>query len=95
MDELTISVVIADRPYRLTIRKEEEETVRKAAKSINEKMKEFSENYAFKDKQDLLAMTAILFATKAFTSQKQLDSKDSKVVHKLTEIDQVLSEVIK
>lgn len=95
MDELTISVKIADRPYRLTIKKEEEETVRKAAKSINENMKQFSEHYAFKDKQDLLAMTAILFASKALNFESMFERKNNKVIEKLTEIDQVLSKSIK
>ncbi len=56
---LNINVVIADRPYRLKINPEEEEMVRKAAKSINEKMKEFQSSFSSKDKQDFLAMIAL------------------------------------
>lgn len=59
MEELTISVIIADRPYRLTIKRDEEEVIRKAAESINNMIKEYSSNYAFNDKQDLLAMVAL------------------------------------
>ena len=38
MDELAITVKIADRPYRMTVKAEEEEVIRKAARLINEKI---------------------------------------------------------
>ena len=92
MDELTISVTIADRPYRLKIRKEEEERVRKAAKKINERIKEYSENYAFNDRQDLLAMVSLEFANSSMVFEGQLKNTDQDVADKLTEIDTILSE---
>ncbi len=92
MDELTISVTIADRPYRLKIRKEEEERVRKAAKKINERIKQYSENYAFNDRQDLLAMVSLEFANSSMVFEGQLTETDQEVEEKLTEIDNILSE---
>ena len=55
MDELAITVKIADRPYRMTVKAEEEEVIRKAARLINEKTTEYANTYAFNDNQDLLA----------------------------------------
>ena len=92
MDELTISVTIADRPYRLKIKKDEEERVRKAAKKINERIKDYSENYAFNDKQDLLAMVSLEFANSSMVFEGQLTETDQEVNEKLTEIDNILSE---
>ena len=43
MEELTISVAIADRPYRLTIKRSEEELIRKAANEINKNIKYYSD----------------------------------------------------
>lgn len=63
MDELSITVTIADRIYRLTIDKTEEEIVRKAARQIEERIREYAKTYAYKDKQDLLAMAALQFTT--------------------------------
>jgi cell division protein ZapA (FtsZ GTPase activity inhibitor) len=58
-----ISVIIADRPYRLRIGSEEEEQVlRQAGELINSKMHEYASNFAFRDKQDLLAMVALQYA---------------------------------
>ncbi len=92
MDELTISVTIADRPYRLKIKKEEEERVRKAAKQINERIKDYSENYAFNDRQDLLAMVSLEFANASMVYKSELDKVDDKESEKLTEIDHLLSQ---
>lgn len=92
MDEITISVRIADRPYRLTIRKEEEEIIRNAAKQINERLKEYADSYAYNDKQDLISMVAILFATKAISLEKQFEHKDNILLKRLLEIDKVLSQ---
>ena len=46
MAELSIKVNIAGRVYPLTVKREEEETVRKAAKLINDRMKDYEENYS-------------------------------------------------
>ncbi|NVK26834.1 MAG: cell division protein ZapA [Flavobacteriia bacterium] len=64
MDQtLKIKVNIAQRVYPLTIRRDEEERVRKAVAAINEAVKRFEERYAVSDKQDVLAMCTLQFAT--------------------------------
>lgn len=63
MSELSIKVHVANRVYPLSVQREEEEAVRKAAAMINEKIKEMESSYAVKDKQDLLAMVALQLAT--------------------------------
>jgi cell division protein ZapA len=62
---LSVKVSIANRTYPLRITKDEEEKVIQAAKSVNSCIKEFEDNYAVKDKQDLLAMCSLQFASKA------------------------------
>ena len=92
MDELTITVSIANRPYRLKIGKDEEETIRKAAKLIEERIKDYSSSYAYKDVQDLLAMVTLQYATNNLNYEKQINTKDTQLISRLTEIDKVLSE---
>ena len=94
MDELTISVTIADRPYRLNIKKEEEEEIRKAAKNINERIKQYSDNYAFNDKQDLLAMVSLEYANSSLVFEEKLGSSDQQINDQLSHLDNILSEVI-
>ncbi len=62
-DNLSIKVNIGGRIYPLTIPRNEEEYVRKAAKKINDSIAELQSSYAVNDKQDLLAMTALQMAT--------------------------------
>lgn len=92
MELIKISVNIADRPYRLKIDKKEEEGVRMAAKSIEKRIKEYSENFAYQDKQDLLAMVALHFASNSQRLEMKKAYKDNELEKKLNEIDTILSE---
>lgn len=72
MDEkLKIKISIADRVYPLTVDTNQEEGLRSASRKIDVMMKQFEENYAVRDKQDVLAMCALQFA--AQSEQKQID----------------------
>jgi cell division protein ZapA len=70
-DKLKIKISIADRVYPLTVDPSQEEGLRSASKKIDTMIKQFEENYAVRDKQDVLAMCALQFA--AQVEQKQLD----------------------
>lgn len=63
-ERLKIKLSIADRVYPLTIDPSQEEGLRKAAKNIEHLAKKFEQNYAVRDKQDVLAMCALQFASK-------------------------------
>jgi cell division protein ZapA (FtsZ GTPase activity inhibitor) len=94
MPLLTVTVTIADRPYRLKIKSEEEEAVRKAVKVINEKVKAYADTYAYKDKQDLLAMVTLQFATYAVNYEEGSQVNDNKVIDKLNELDKILTDCL-
>jgi len=85
-----IKLSIADRVYPLTITPEQEEGLRKASKKIDEMIKKFEQSYAVRDKQDVLAMCALQFATQV--EQKQLDKiEDSQHIEdKLKSLEQML-----
>ena len=86
-----IKLSIADRVYPLTINPEQEEGLRKAAKKIEEMIKRFEQNYAVRDKQDVLAMCALQFA--AQVEQKSIDKENdlTSIEDKLNALDDVLS----
>lgn len=78
MDEkLKIKISIADRIYPLTVDMSQEEGLRSASKKIDLMIKQFEENYAVRDKQDVLAMCALQFASQL--EQKQIDSSTDNV----------------
>ncbi len=91
MGKFAININIAGRNYRLKVEATEEEDVRAAATSINDKISEFSGNYAFKDKQDLLAMSNIMFASELIKIKKTTESNAVVAVDKLLKIDEILS----
>lgn len=68
MGKLSLKVVVAGRSYPLTVNEGEEQKVMKAAEDINKAIKLLQDNYAVKDMQDLLAMTALQLATKSGNS---------------------------
>ncbi|MCW3072805.1 MAG: cell division protein ZapA [Bacteroidetes bacterium] len=71
MAEVSLKILIAGRTYPLTVKQEDEQAVLTAARMINEKVKEFEVNYSVRDKQDLLAMSALnLLATQQNTPKK-------------------------
>ena len=92
MNELAISLNIADRPYRLVVEKDHEELFRKATQLIEKRIKDYSVNYAYKDKQDLLAMVALEYATSFLQDEELLKQKEGQWKSKLEEVDHVLAE---
>ncbi len=94
MNELTVTVMIAGRPYRLTIDHRDEELVRNAAKLIETRMKEYANGYAFKDQQDLLAMVALQLATSTITFEDAASFRDNQLGGKLAEFDHLLTKAL-
>lgn len=93
MDEkLKIKLSIADRVYPLTISANQEEGLRKAAKSIDDLIKQFEKNYAVRDKQDVLAMCALQFASKI--EQKGIDKEQdqTELEHRLKALDTIVKD---
>mgnify|MGYP003881302363 CR=1 FL=1 len=91
MKELSIKVTIANRVYPLSIKVSEEENIRKAAKMINEMVKDFELNYAVKDKQDLLAMCALQYATQKLNLESNNAQVDKDTEHRLQKLNNNLS----
>ena len=90
-DKLKIKVTIGDRVYPLTINSEgEEEGVRKAVKKINDLIKRFEENYEVRDKQDVLAMCALQFASLKEVKTVHNGQDAEQIEHKLIEMNELL-----
>ena len=84
MSELSIKVVIGGRTYPLTINRSEEEKIRKAVSEIEKNVKDLKNNYAVVDMQDLLAMTALEYATDSVTKNSSVEIDNlSKEIFKL------------
>ncbi|MFP4470034.1 MAG: cell division protein ZapA [Bacteroidales bacterium] len=91
MEKFLITVRVADREYRVNIGRQKEALVRQAVKMIDENIKQYAENFEFKDKQDLLAMVVLQNTIKALELEEQLDFQQQKLSGKLDEIDRILT----
>ena len=91
MEEFAINVTIANRKYRLSIERDNEEFVRKAVKIIDDKLKEYSNVYSYKDFQDLLAMVALEYTTLAINYEDVIENNHRKLEDKLVAIDNILA----
>jgi len=89
-EKLKIKLSIANRVYPLTIEADQEEGLRKAAKHIEAMIKQFEQSYSVRDKQDVLAMCALQFASQV--EQKTIDKKNvnEHVEEKLNAINELL-----
>jgi cell division protein ZapA (FtsZ GTPase activity inhibitor) len=96
MGKVSFKVVVAGRTYPLTINEGEEEKIQKAADDINQAIKLLQDNYAVKDMQDLLAMTALQLATKPTTSMPKTSSVQdfSAIENRLDELSTELDSFI-
>ena len=89
MSELSIKVTIAGRSYPLTIERDEEENVRRAAKEINNAVEALQNNYAVQDKQDLLAMVALEMSTKVLNKPENIENAG--ILKKIEELGSLLA----
>ncbi|OYU81995.1 MAG: cell division protein ZapA [Flavobacterium sp. BFFFF1] len=93
-EKLKIKISIADRIYPLTVDPSQEEGLRSASRKIDMMIKQFEQNYAVRDKQDVLAMCALQFATQV--EQKQLDktADNAETNERLLKISNMLADYL-
>jgi cell division protein ZapA (FtsZ GTPase activity inhibitor) len=86
-EPLKIKVTIAGRVYPINVKNEnEEEGMRKAAKHINDMVTKFEKNYAVSDKQDVLAMCALQFASLIEINSINKDQDMTEVTEKINKL---------
>lgn len=90
--KLKINIVIAGRTYPLSVNNtQEEEGMRKAANNINQLIKMFEQNYAVSDKQDVLAMCALQFASKLEIASLQNEEDVNEAVQKINTLTRAIA----
>ena len=93
MAQQEIRINIAGRYYAMYITPEQEEVVRRIGKNIEMTIKEMENNYATKDKQDALAMTALRLMINAEFNLQKKDREWKEADEKLKEVINFLKEL--
>ena len=78
----------------MKIDRDSEEYIRNSVKKIEERLKFYEDNYAIKDKQDLLAMCLIEYASKFETLNNKKEVEDDDLIEQLTQLENILTENI-
>lgn len=94
MDQLIpINIVIGDRTYRIKIKADDEEAVRKTVKIVNDKIIEFKTHFAGKDMQDYVAMVMVWYATLQ-TRQTTQQITEEGTLEKLASIEKAIDKAL-
>ncbi|MFK7048695.1 MULTISPECIES: cell division protein ZapA [Flavobacterium] len=89
-EKLKIDISIAERVYPLTVDPSQKESLLKASQRVDYMLKQFEQNYAVKDKQDLLAMCALQFATQVEQKNEEITTSNLQVTEKLKKLNDLL-----
>lgn len=92
MDKLSIKLQVVERLYPLTIDRKEEEVIRRAAKIVNDSVEKYKKNFAFRDNQDLLAMSCLQLAAELLNLKNKTAITENE--DELLEIDKVLTDYL-
>lgn len=93
MAKISLKVNIAGRTYPLTVEENEQESVSAAVDTINSALDSLKKNYAVKDPQDLIAMTALQLIMKQEAHQKSSDTSEEEASNNLGQIDKALEQL--
>ena len=86
-EKIKIKLNIADRVYPLSISPNQESSLRTSAIKIDSMTKQLENNYAVRDKQDVLAMCALQYAAELeIQLQNKIESEPSDKVNELINI---------
>jgi len=86
-----IKLTIAERPYKMAVDRDEEETVRRASEVLNKEIIEYSKSFEYNDIQDLFAMIALQNVANSIRLEDEKSYKEKELEIKLSEIDAMLT----
>jgi len=92
MDEISITISVAGRQYRLKSDEKDKEQIEEAARQINRLIRLYAENYAYKDNQDLLAMVSLQETLSVIKKDIELREASEGIDEQIALIDKILSE---
>ena len=94
-DKIKITVKIAERPYKMTVNRNQESLVRKSAEIVNNTIIKHSKTFNYKDLQDLYIMTALESTVKAQRVLNEKEFREKDMTKKLKELDELLDSTLK
>lgn len=94
MAELSIKIRIGNREYPMKVKMEDEERIRRAGKLVNEKIKNYQNQFGIDDTQDLLAMVAFDGLVERLKREESSEATDDYALGELSRLNQLISDSI-
>ncbi len=94
MAELSIRIRIGDREYPMRVQPGDEERIRLAGKTINEKIKVYRNQFGIDDKQDLLAMVAFDCLVEKLQLEENQDGDDESIINRVRSLNELVSKAL-
>lgn len=91
---ICINVELAQRTYRVNVLESEKTVFEDASKMIDETIKGYEAKYAYKDKQDLLAMVLLQYVTAFIKQNMTLNDNNRTLTERLEAMLQNLEKSI-
>lgn len=91
MEDIPVTVKVCDRSYKIMVKPEDEVLVREAAKRIGDRVDSYSENYAFKDRQDLLTMVALQYTSQTLRNERAQSFINNELEERMLKLEDILS----
>lgn len=89
---IPINLVIGDRTYRIKVKTEDEEMVRKTTKQVNEQLVRFKTEYPGKDMQDYITMVLLWFVSEQ--DEKAVINPSQEINYLLEKIEHAVNKTL-
>ncbi len=94
MNELSIKIKIGNRDYPMRVQADDEERIRKAGKLLNEKIKNYHNQFGINDTQDLVAMVAFDCLVEKLKKEESSEANDDFSLGEISKLNQLISDSI-
>ncbi|MEO9869968.1 cell division protein ZapA [Ekhidna sp.] len=94
MAELSIKIRIGNREYPMRVKAEDEERIRRAGKLLNEKIKNYQNQFGIDDTQDLSAMVAFDCLVEKLKREESSEASDDFALGEISKLNQLITDSI-
>ncbi|MEQ6167075.1 MULTISPECIES: cell division protein ZapA [unclassified Ekhidna] len=94
MAELSIKIRIGNREYPMRVKAEDEERIRRAGKLLNEKIKNYQNQFGIDDTQDLVAMVAFDCLVEKLKREESSEASDDFALGEISKLNQLITDSI-
>ncbi|SNT20308.1 MULTISPECIES: cell division protein ZapA [Ekhidna] len=94
MAELSIKIRIGNREYPMRVKAEDEERIRRAGKLLNEKIKNYQNQFGIDDTQDLVAMVAFDCLVEKLKREESSEASDDFALGEISKLNQLITNSI-